>query len=236
MARLNPCYGSELHLLRMLGRHRRFFDQAVRDITGADEIEWFDFPSGDMRVDKHGHAMWDREWQHLEFLTDDAPAKSAWDTAWPTHRPGHNWDAIGRLHFGAAREWVLVEAKANLQELASDCHAEDPWTRKAICQTLDATKAALGAPESCDWSKHYYQFCNRLAVLHAMNGAGSAARMLFVYFFGDVGDGGRTCPASKAEWADELAKQDRHVGLPADHPLKDRTHRLFVDARCIVRA
>jgi hypothetical protein len=65
-----------------------------------------------------------------------------------------------------------------------------------------------------------------------MNRAGSATRMLFVYFFGDVGDGGRTCPVSTAEWADELAKQDRHVGLPADHPLKHRVHRLFVDARC----
>jgi len=216
----------------MLGRHRRFFDQKVCDATGADEVEWLDFPSGDVRLDKQRHAIWDREWQHLHFLQDGNPAKSAWDAAWPTHRPGHNWDAIGRLRLGTAREWLLVEAKANLEELSSDCQAE-AHSLKAIRQTLDGTKAALGAPVTCDWSKGYYQLCNRLAVLHAMNRAGSATRMLFVYFFGDVGNGGRTCPVSKAEWADELAKQDRHVGLPADHPLKDRVHRQFIDARCL---
>jgi hypothetical protein len=151
----------------------------------------------------------------------------------PTHRPGQSWDAIGRLHFGTAREWLLVEAKANLKELSTDCHAEDPDSLKVIRKTLADTKAALGVSEACDWSNGYYQFCNRMAALHAMNKAGSTARMLFVYFFGDVGDNWRICPVSKAEWADELAKQDRHVGLPADHPLKDRVHKVFIDTRCV---
>jgi hypothetical protein len=50
MARLNAGYGSELHLLRMLGRHREYFNGKIRDATGADGIEWLDFPSGDGRT------------------------------------------------------------------------------------------------------------------------------------------------------------------------------------------
>jgi hypothetical protein len=220
-------------LLRMLGRHRKFFDRRVREETGADEIDWYDFPSGNMHRDKHGNPIWDREWQHLQFLSDDDPAKSAWDTAWPTHRPGHSWDAIGRMRAAASSEWLLVEAKANLQELSSDCRAQDDASLALIQQTLAQTKAALGVPETRDWMKGYYQFCNRLAALQALNSAGSAARLLFVYFIGDVGDAGRTCPESKAKWDGELTKQGEHVGLPRDHPLKDRLHSLFIDTRCI---
>jgi hypothetical protein len=49
MARLNSEYGSELHLLRMLDRHRDYFDRKVCGVTGTDYVEWRDFPSGEMR-------------------------------------------------------------------------------------------------------------------------------------------------------------------------------------------
>jgi hypothetical protein len=241
LAKLNAGYGSELHLLRMLGRHRKYFDLQVRTATGMAEIDWCDFPSGEMHL-QDGIPVWDREWQHLQFLERDDPARLAWDVAWPTHRPGHNWDAIGQVGSGTSREWLLVEAKANLNELSSDCQAKDTNSLETIRQTLSRTKAALGVPEAFDWMRGYYQFCNRLAALNVMNDAGSAARMLFIYSFGDVGDHQsdgvdtrrRVCPASIAGWADALAKQDQHVGLPADHPLKDRLHRRFIDVRCFL--
>jgi hypothetical protein len=43
----------------------------------------------------------------------------------------------------------------------------------------------------------------------------------------------RRCPISKTEWADELAKQDGHVGLLTSHPLNNRVHGLLIDAQCI---
>src|SRR5258705_6560429 len=107
----------------MLGRHRDYFNQRVCDATRADHIEWRDFPSGEMRRDKEGNVLWDREWHHFQFLPDNDPARKAWDTEWPTHRTGHHWDAIGQLRYGAAHEWLLVEAKANVEELLSDCGA-----------------------------------------------------------------------------------------------------------------
>jgi hypothetical protein len=237
---LNSKFGSELHLLRILGRHRAYFDAKLLAVTGADHIEWLDFPSGEMRRpsgemrrDISENVLWDREWQQLNFLPPGDSGASAWKGAWPTHRPGPNWDAIGRLRFGGTQEWLLVEAKANFQELLSDCQAADPASVQRISQTLNATKLALGVAQTCDWTRPYYQFCNRLAALQVLNRAGSAARLLYVYFCGDVGDQRRTCPANEEGWRSELGRQDRHVGL-TNHPLLDRIHKLFIDVQCRV--
>jgi hypothetical protein len=233
VAQMNASYGSELHLLRMLGRHRAYFDAKVRAATGADAIEWRDFPSGDMRRDRKGNIIWDREWQRLDFLPDDIETKKAWGRAWPTQGEGHNWDAIGQIDCKGSREWLLVEAKANVQELRSSCGAKDKKSLKLIQRTLDNTKTALGVPECCDWTKRYYQYCNRLAALQFINSAGLAARLLFVYFYGDIGGKRRTCPTSKADWERALGDLDAHVALPIDHGLRERVYKLFIDVRCV---
>jgi hypothetical protein len=233
---MNYGYGSELHLLRMLGRHRQTFNLFVLADTGADAVEWLDFPSGGMRLNKSGDPTWDREWQQLSFLRDGAPAREAWAAAWPTRRTGPNWDAIGRLTYkDGAAEWLLVEAKANIEELDSDCQASDPDSLALIQETMAKTKAALGVAADRDWMTRHYQHCNRLAALHILNRNGSLARLMYVYFYGDHGSDGegwaRTCPDSAAEWTDALNRQASHIGLPPGHYLEDRIHKLFVDAR-----
>ena len=141
MAQLNARYGSELHLLRMLGRHRKYFDKKVRDVTGADDVEWLDFPSDEMHLEDK-KPVWDREWRRLDFLPDTDPAKAAWEHCFPMQGQGHNWDAVGRLHYGSSLEWLLVEAKANIRELFSDCKAKDSRSRQLICRTLECMISA----------------------------------------------------------------------------------------------
>jgi len=229
MAALNAKYGSELHLLRMLGRHRSYFDQKVLSATKADVVEWRDFPSSRGRKDDKGDVSWDREWEHVEFLDAADPARKAWDAAWPQSGTGPNWDAIARLHYGNRQEWLLVEAKANVGELLSVCGAKRFNSIERIRETFDQTKAALGAPSRSDWMRPYYQFCNRLAVLRVLNCAGAHARLLFIYFYGDRGDERRTCPESAAAWDEPLARLHRHVGLPDQHLLADRIHYCHVN-------
>lgn len=36
------------------------------------------------------------------------------------------------------------------------------------------------------------------------------------------------CPAAEDGWQEALAKQGVHVGLPDQHPLSDRIHKLFL--------
>jgi hypothetical protein len=236
MARLNPSYGSELHLLRMLGRHRDYLNRKVCEGTRAEHVEWLDFPSGEKRTDKQGNVLWDREWHQLQFLPPADLAKKAWQAAWPAHRTGHSWDAIGRIRLGMAHEWLLVEAKANTEEMSSGCQAADRAGRSQIERALNATKAELGGAADRDWTQPYYQFCNRLVALHVLSNAGTPARLLYIYFYGDVGDQRRTCPESEDDWRVALARQDQHVGLPSRHALRHCIHKLFLDAQCLERS
>ena len=82
-----------------------------------------------------------------------------------------------------------------------------------------------------DWLSGYYQFCNRVAVLHFLNSHDVPA-LLLVYFTGDTfREGSADCPADEEGWQEALAKQAEHVGLPDQHPLSDRTHKLFLPVR-----
>ena len=232
MARLNSEYGSELHLLRMLGRHRKSFDAQIQKATGCDSVDWLDFPSGDLRMNKEGEPNWDKEWLGLDFLPSSNPTAAMWKSAWPHHSGVHNRDAVARIKFGTSIEWLLIEAKANLQELRSDCGAKAADSLALIDMTMTKTKTALGVNEKHDWLRGHYQFCNRVAVLDAMNNSGSPAHMVFVYFYGDIGDSGRTCPQERSDWQSALDHQDTHVGLPTSHRLEGRLHKLLVDVQC----
>lgn len=215
-------YGSEWHLLRYLGRHRQELDRRVLAEVGGDGIEWLDF-----RFDA-ATPFGDRELRGLEFLPADHPARFAWRTFWPARGNPHNWDAVARLTRDGGTEWLLVEAKANLEEIRSSCGAdEEKAGRPLIVQTLDRTKGRLGAARDRDWLNGYYQYANRLAVLDFLNEQGEPARLLLVYFTGDR-NGVLTCPADEAGWRVALAGQDAHLGLVGDHALAFRIHKLFL--------
>ena len=145
MAKMGNGYGSEFHLLRFLGRHRRYFDQQVLTVIGAKEVEWLDSPFDNKSPSK------DREWKGLDFLErDPANIASEWEKWWPVGRGIHNWDAVGRVNFGAGWEWLLVEAKANVEEIRSSCGAVGGV--KKIESALTEVKAALNVPSDRDWA------------------------------------------------------------------------------------
>ncbi len=68
-----------------------------------------------------------------------------------------------------------------------------------------------------------------MAVLHFLNSRDVPARLLLVYFTGDTfREGSADCPADEDGRQGALAKQAEHVGLPDQHPLSDRIHKLFL--------
>jgi len=215
-------YGSECHLLRFMGRHRHEFDRRVLDAVNGQSIDWKDFGFQPSRP-------WpDAEFKGLDFLPPDDRARTEWAQWWPQGRGIHNWDAVGRVRVGDTEEWLLVEAKANLEELCSDCGATSPTNRPKIERAMAETKRALGVPEDRDWLHRYYQYCNRVAALYFLNQHDVPAHLLHIYFLGDRGDPRRTCPADEEGWQAALRAQDEHVGLPARHRLEARIHKLFL--------
>jgi hypothetical protein len=220
MAIVGAGYGSECHLLRYLGRHRRVFDKRVGAAIGGALLEWLDFHFDPSQV-------WpDGERRGLDFV-DDAAVQAAWRAWWPQGRGIHNWDAVARYRAGAETGWLLVEAKANVEELASDCKAKPEGGRAQIEAALAETKGALGVDAARDWLRGHYQSANRIAALHFLGAHGVAARLLYVYFSGDRTPN-RTCPADAKGWEDALERERMHLGIPAAHPIRTRIHALHL--------
>lgn len=222
MAQMGYGYGSECHLLRFMGRHRHMLNHRIARVVGGDSVDWCDFGF-------HPTRPWPvAEIKGLGFLRPDDPALIAWQQWWPQRRGIHSWDAVGKVRFGQLEEWLLVEAKAHLEELKSDCGAKRNGGLGQIEQAFDQTKHELGVPEGHDWLHGHYQFCNRVAALYFLNRRGVPARLLNIYFLGDRGDQRRTCPYDEKGWQQALRVQEEHVGLPAGHMLETRMHKLFL--------
>ena len=226
MADMGYGYGSEFHLLRFLGRHRKYFDKCVKQKTGARSVDWLDFA---FKPDP-GPPSWDSEWRRLDFLPENSTARMRWEEFWPRKGQQHNWDAIGRIFVNESWEWLMVEAKSHLGELNSSCGASEHGGLPMIRKALNQTKNDLGVSTPCDWLNGYYQHANRIAALNFIMKNGERARLLFVYFWGDRFPMGRSeiCPVSEEGWSKALTEQDDHLGLSKGHILADQVHKIFV--------
>lgn len=220
-------YGSECHLLRWMGRHREAFDRIILEKIGENysSIKWLDFKF-------KPNATWpDAELKGLEFLKPDDSLKSQWRAFWPTRGNPHNWDAVGKLiDLDGKKEILLVEAKAHIEEIKSDCKAESEKSLEKINATFSEVKCALGINCDNDWKKGYYQFANRLATLYFLHSHGFAARLLCIYFIGDKFPDNHkyVCPQSKNEWTEVLKKKDDYLGLSAGHKLQKQISKVFL--------
>lgn len=223
MASIGNGYGSECHLLRWMGRHRRAFDVAVNAALGlaGTSVDWLDSNFAPLKV-------WpDAELKGLEFI-DDVQVRSDWNTWWPTSGNNQNWDAVGWLGNPSARRPVLVEAKAHIGEIYSACTAKPHGGRPRIEQSLRDTALALGITDISKWLKPHYQLANRLAVLHFLQSRGFAPQLLLIYFVGDQKSSSRNSPQSIGEWAIPLVNQKTEMGLPATHALSPCIRELFL--------
>ena len=204
-------------------RHRRLLDERVCAAIGrpGSLINWLDFGFDSAKE-------WpDAELRGLEFLYDMPNLKLNWQAFWPTGGGIHNWDAVGWIGTEPERELVLLEAKAHVAEMKSDCGAESPGSIRKIQQSFDRAKLCLGASPEADWMRGYYQAANRLATLCFLHLERVPARLLFVYFLGDRSPG-RECPRTIDEWEPAIKAQWAHLGLRPDHRLANQVHELFL--------
>lgn len=216
-------YGSECHLLRWMGRHRLAFDAAVCAVLKKTDgpIDWLD-----LRF-KPNNSWPDRELKGLEFIAD-TDVQREWMGWWPTSGNNQNWDAVGWWGELAGKQPVLVEAKANLPEIYSDCKAKSQSSRTQIEQRLQEAAGQLGVADVSMWMRRNYQFANRLAVLHFLHERGYRAHLLLLYFVGDRQFPSRPAPATVGDWAQPLYTQKTEMGLPATHALSPFIHELFL--------
>src|SRR5208283_661004 len=138
MGRMGDGYGSEFHLLRYLGYHRHELNREVEKTTGGRVTEWLDFAFG-------GEGKPDREWKGVDFVDPASGVKSAWLEFWPQSGNVPNWDAVGRLKSDSGTEYLLVEAKAHVEELQSNCSAKEARRKGGLDKIREALKATIKA-------------------------------------------------------------------------------------------
>jgi hypothetical protein len=220
VGRLAEGYGSEWQLRTYLDSDPATLNESVHAATGGHVEEW-------LRRDA-------REWKGLDFLPSDSSARQAWPKFWPQSGNVQNWDAVGRLRVKQESRWLLVEAKAHLGEIETRCVARNSESRRMISSALESTKAAIGVPRSADWLSTYYQYANRLAVLHFLDVHGVAAHLLFVYFLGDRNPGAN-CPERPEDWETALKTMYAHLGLSGTSTVEARTHSVFLPAKVLAK-
>jgi hypothetical protein len=241
MGKMAADHGSELHLLRFVGRHRSQLENVVSQILESDtgkivqDVDWLDYPFNKK------DAPWDDEWKSMDFLPDYGG--EAWKEFWPDAHPGKldrigmpSWDAGGKICIDNQDTWLLVEAKAHLSELASEsaaCHAQGK-SRNKILEACKKAYKDITAEGRKPWSRvqdkwlsRSYQKANRLACLHFLNKILSErARLLYIYF---VGDTFKDAPQNREGWEEEISRLHQELGI-ARHGLKN-VHELFLNVQ-----
>jgi hypothetical protein len=183
----------------------------------AEKIQWLSPLSKD-----HYAEYCDEEF--LSRLGVDCPHMPL-DKFWPARGP--QWDALGRA--GPSGPFILVEAKANIPEIVSDCKARSRKSLLLIRKSLNDTRSYLRCTEGSDWTQGFYQYANRLAHLYLLRHLNDRnAYLVFIYFLND-----RTrLPTCEGEWRGALTLQKRLMGL-GRHRLEKFVIELFIDTRIL---
>jgi len=224
MGKIGHGYGSEWHLLRYLGYHRACLSEHILRHIGGQSLTWLDFrflPPN--KSNKH-----DGEHIGIDFL-GDTHVREAWRSFWPQSGNSQNWDAVSEIRVNSQQEWLLVEAKAHLGELKSRCGASNPISIDRINAALSQTISSFcDSPRSVErWLEPYYQYANRLAMLHFLMKEYDPpipARLLFIYFFGDQRPDSAICPQTTAEWESDIKAMEHHLGIDPHSELYQRVH------------
>jgi hypothetical protein len=171
MGTIGFTYGSEWHLLRYLGYHRNELNRLIEQIIPGKNVKvesWLDFHFEETPVANLQPPVLlfprilDAERTGYDFLPPgqlhDIPAH--WSIYFPPGLEGdgpQNWDAVGKLIVDGEEHWLIVEAKAHIGELRSNCGAGAQSL--ALIQTaFEEVKTGWNEVPVANWFSPYYQF------------------------------------------------------------------------------
>ena len=141
---------------------------------------------------------------------------------WPNTRHPQ-WDAIG---IAPDNSLVLVEAKANIEEVKSKIRATDSSSKEIIKSTI------FNELDNNDkWLTMYYQIANRLVFLKKIKehyGSTRNVYCVFLYFADDFTlDGTSRKKASKVEWEEKISSIHKEVSIPDS--IRNNIKEIIVD-------
>lgn len=165
-----------------------------------------------------------REYKDDDFVSKlgIALSKRPLSEFWPAGGP--RWDGLGM----AGQEYLFIEAKAHIAELVTTATRATGRSRRLIERSLREVQQSIAPKSTLDWTTTFYQYTNRLALLHFLRTVNRVrARLLNVYFVNapDI----REPVTSRAEWEGALKLLKCYLGIRS-HALSKYSHDIFVDA------
>lgn len=140
---------------------------------------------------------------------------------WPPGGP--MWDGLARTSTG---KFILLEAKAHIQEMVSPPSRASEKSRAQIEQSLRTVQKALAPRGRVDWSGTFYQYANRLAHLYFLRELNAVPAHLVFLFFVNAAD--VRGPSERAEWEGAIKLVEGYLGL-GRHRMAKYVHKIFLD-------
>lgn len=214
MGKMALGYGSEFHLLRWIGRHRNEFDKRVKSLLGVNNISWLDFDFDN----NNNKLIPDKELIGLSFLENDSnntSVLSKWKEEWPQSGNSMNWDLVGFTVQDDIKTWILVEAKAHIGELEQKCEAtsRNSITKIEKALTNAAENNGIKILSNNPWTKKNYQLANRIYILDLLKRYGIKAKLINIYFIGDMIFKSRKSPQSEEEWYEKVDNMKKYLNI-----------------------
>lgn len=138
---------------------------------------------------------------------------------WPLSGP--RWDGLAKTKSG---KYILVEAKAYIEEAVDYRSKANSASLKMIIKALDDAKKAFKANEDADWNSPFYQYSNRLAHLYFLRQANELPVYLLFLYFADAPDVPRPC--TLYQWQGAIRLTEKCLGL-GKHPFSEYVKTLI---------
>ena len=140
---------------------------------------------------------------------------------WP--RSGPRWDGLART---ASGKFLLVEAKAYIEEAVDFGSKAKGDSREKIANALKQSKQAYGASADANWESPFYQYANRLAHLHFLVSKNEIDAYLVFLYFANAPDVPSPCTLEQWEGARRLTEKCLGLG---NHAYADRVATVVID-------
>jgi hypothetical protein len=140
---------------------------------------------------------------------------------WPKNGP--QWDGLAVINGSNKQKgFLLVEAKAHIDETKSDLKAKSNESINIIQRSIDITQEFYEIQYN-DWTKHYYQLGNRIAYLYFMNEVLNIPTWLVLINFTD----GAYKSTSLKEWLIHYNQIYRNMGIHENCKLLNKIIQVF---------
>ena len=140
---------------------------------------------------------------------------------WP--RSGPRWDGLART---SSRKYLMVEAKAYIEEGVDFGSKAGDASRQKIAEALEHSKQAYGANADANWESPFYQYANRLAHLHFLVEKNQIDAHLVFMYFANAPDVPSPCTTGHWEGARRLTEKCLGLGR---HVYSDRIATIVID-------